>query len=91
MPNPDDDDDGSKFNLSDELRLLAQTELREDEATRQHALQQMREWIQKHPDIKCCRTGMKSKMQVFALTDSALYYDAEVQKDGKTAIIQKEL
>ncbi|GFG38460.1 hypothetical protein Cfor_02362 [Coptotermes formosanus] len=56
MPKSDDDDDGSKFHLSDELRLLAQTELREDDATRQHALQQMREWIQKHPDIKCCRT-----------------------------------
>lgn len=61
MPCPDDDDDdGSKFHLNDELRLLAQTELREDDATRQHALQQMREWIQKHPDIKCCRTGMES-------------------------------
>jgi hypothetical protein len=59
MPKSDDDDDGSKFHLNDELRLLAQAELREDDASRQHALQQMREWIQKHPDIKCCRTGTK--------------------------------
>ncbi|KAJ9573518.1 hypothetical protein L9F63_009082 [Diploptera punctata] len=53
-PNPVDD--GSECNLSEELRDLAQKELREDDATRQHALQQMREWIQKHPDIKRCRT-----------------------------------
>jgi ABC-type sugar transport system substrate-binding protein len=57
MPKPDDD--GSEFHLNDELRLLAQTELREDDVTRQQALQQMREWIQKHPDIRCCRTGMQ--------------------------------
>jgi hypothetical protein len=56
---PKPDDDGSEFHLNDELRLLAQSELREDDATRQQALQQMREWIQKHPDIKCCRTGMQ--------------------------------
>lgn len=56
---PKPDDDGSEFHLNDELRLLAQTELREDDVTRQQALQQMREWIQKHPDIRCCRTGMQ--------------------------------
>lgn len=53
---PKPEDDGSEFRLNDELRVLAQTELREDDASRQHALQQMREWIQKHPDIKRCRT-----------------------------------
>ncbi|XP_069676040.1 clavesin-1 [Periplaneta americana] len=53
---PKPEDDGSECRLSEELRLLAQTELREDDATRVHALQQMREWIEKHPDIKRCRT-----------------------------------
>ncbi|PSN51630.1 hypothetical protein C0J52_09444 [Blattella germanica] len=53
---PNASDDGSEFRLSEELRLIAETELREDDASRKHALQQMREWIQKHPDIKRCRT-----------------------------------
>lgn len=51
-----DNDDGE--NLPEELRIIAQTELREDDASRRHALEQMREWILKHPDIEYCRTGM---------------------------------
>lgn len=40
-----------------ELKLLAQVELRENEETRNHALANLREWIDKHPDIVNCRTG----------------------------------
>ncbi|XP_072160313.1 clavesin-1-like [Bemisia tabaci] len=42
--------------LREELRLVAKTELREDDAIRTHALRQMRDWISKHPDIEYCRT-----------------------------------
>lgn len=42
--------------LNEDLRLVARTELREDENIRVHSLKQMREWIQKHPDIEYCRT-----------------------------------
>ncbi|XP_075236375.1 clavesin-1-like isoform X2 [Lycorma delicatula] len=49
-------DDNDYENLSEELRLIAQTELREDDSSRRHALEQMREWIHKHPDIIYCRT-----------------------------------
>lgn len=43
--------------LNEDLRLLARTELREDDNIRVHCLKQMREWIHKHPDIEYCRTG----------------------------------
>ncbi|XP_055533311.1 retinaldehyde-binding protein 1-like [Wyeomyia smithii] len=44
------------FTLSNEYRELARKELREDEGTREQALMQMREWIEKNPYIKTCRT-----------------------------------
>ncbi|XP_067005123.1 clavesin-2 isoform X2 [Anabrus simplex] len=50
------EDDGYQCNLSEELKKVAQAELREDEATRRHALAQMRDWIAKHPHIRKCRT-----------------------------------
>lgn len=43
--------------LSQELQQTAQRELREDEATRSHALRQMRQWVNMHPDIHSCRKG----------------------------------
>lgn len=42
--------------LSPETKTAARTELREDEKTREHALQQLRHWVLKHPTIKNCRT-----------------------------------
>ncbi|XP_044742995.1 clavesin-1 [Chrysoperla carnea] len=48
--------DEYKCTLSPELQKLAQEELREDENTRTQAIQQVRDWINKHPNIKKCRT-----------------------------------
>ncbi|KAF3420121.1 hypothetical protein E2986_08334 [Frieseomelitta varia] len=42
--------------LSEATRTIARVELREDDATREEALKQFRHWIQKHPNIKRCRT-----------------------------------
>ncbi|KAF4519787.1 hypothetical protein B566_EDAN009038 [Ephemera danica] len=42
--------------LSAEAEEQARRELREDPATRDHALKLMRQWIAKHPDIRNCRT-----------------------------------
>lgn len=43
--------------LSEEAAKVARLELREDESTKQQALQQIIEWINKNPDLKDCRTG----------------------------------
>lgn len=45
-----------KCSLSPKDQSIAKAELREDESTREHALEQFREWIAKHPSIKRCRT-----------------------------------
>ena len=42
--------------LSEATRTIARVELREDDATREEALRQFRHWIQKHPNIRRCRT-----------------------------------
>ncbi|XP_014228618.1 clavesin-2 [Trichogramma pretiosum] len=42
--------------LSSQAQAVAKQQLREDEATRKHALEQFREWIRQHPRIKRCRT-----------------------------------
>ncbi|XP_043286862.1 clavesin-1 isoform X2 [Venturia canescens] len=42
--------------LSAEAKDAARAELREDDATRRHSLEQFRDWISKHPHIKQCRT-----------------------------------
>ncbi|OXU31538.1 hypothetical protein TSAR_013254 [Trichomalopsis sarcophagae] len=51
-----DQPDAYKCSLSSQAQAIAKRELREDEATREHALEQFRDWIQKHPSIKNCRT-----------------------------------
>lgn len=43
--------------LPDNVKKIALEELREDDNIREQSLQQMREWIDKHPNIKKCRTG----------------------------------
>ncbi|EFN84881.1 Retinaldehyde-binding protein 1-like protein 1 [Harpegnathos saltator] len=45
-----------KSTLSMETLEIARLELREDDNTREQALEQFRNWIQKHPAIKKCRT-----------------------------------
>ncbi|XP_033191707.1 clavesin-2 [Bombus vancouverensis nearcticus] len=42
--------------LSESTRTIARVELREDDAIREETLKQFRDWIQKHPNIKRCRT-----------------------------------
>lgn len=53
----DVEDDGYQFTGSDDLQKVAEEELRETETLRNSCLEQLRECIQKHPDIKKCRTG----------------------------------
>lgn len=42
--------------LSESTKLIAREELREDDAIKKQALDQFRQWIKKHPNIKRCRT-----------------------------------
>lgn len=51
-------DDGYQFSGNDSLAQFAEEELRETESLRSSSLQQLREAIHKHPDIKKCRTGI---------------------------------
>lgn len=44
--------------LSPETQKIAKEELREDEQSRQTALECMRDWIKQNPKIKNCRLGM---------------------------------
>lgn len=43
--------------LSAETQKVAKEELREDEQSRQTALECMRDWIRQNPKIKNCRLG----------------------------------
>lgn len=43
--------------LPESEKKKALEELREDDNIREQSLQQFREWINKHPNIKRCRTG----------------------------------
>ncbi|XP_052860453.1 retinaldehyde-binding protein 1-like [Anopheles cruzii] len=45
-----------EFTLPELYRNLAKEELREDDNIREQSLEQMREWIAKHPYIRKCRT-----------------------------------
>lgn len=45
------------FSLSDEYKNIALRDLREDDLIRKQSLEQMIDWIKKHPYIKSCRTG----------------------------------
>lgn len=48
--------DDYKSTLNADALKTASLELREDDSTREQALEQFRHWIQKHPAIKKCRT-----------------------------------
>lgn len=54
----DDDQQKEILHSNIDLKNLAQQELREDDESRMHALAVMRDWINKHPDITNCRTGI---------------------------------
>ncbi|KOC68047.1 Clavesin-2 [Habropoda laboriosa] len=54
MANSKEEDYGRE--LDESTSTIAREELREDGATRTEALNQFRHWIQKHPNIKRCRT-----------------------------------
>lgn len=49
--------DEYEFSLSDELKEITETELRETAATRDFALQAVREWIEANPRIAASRMG----------------------------------
>lgn len=49
--------DEYEFSLSDELKEMTETELRETAATRDFALQAVREWIEANPRIAASRMG----------------------------------
>ena len=55
----DVEEDGDEYTFpgSDELKKIAEDELRETDSLRATSLKQLRECIRKHPDIKKCRTG----------------------------------
>lgn len=50
--------DNYEFCLGKELKLLAETELRETCATRDFALKAIRDWIESNPRIAAARMGM---------------------------------
>lgn len=50
-------DDDYKFPFGEELRKLAEEELGETDARRDHALQMLREWAEKNPRIAKIRMG----------------------------------
>lgn len=60
-------EDNYKFTGDADLAKFAEDELRETESLRASSLQQLRECIQKHPDIKKCRTGMNQCLTTFFL------------------------
>lgn len=45
------------FNLSDDYKVLALNDLREEDIIRKQSLIHMIDWISKHPFIKSCRIG----------------------------------
>lgn len=49
--------DNYEFRLSKELKVLAETELRETCATRDFALKALRDWIESNPRILASRMG----------------------------------
>lgn len=49
--------DDYKFTLSNELKEIAETELRETKSNRDHALKAMRDWIATNPRINTARLG----------------------------------
>lgn len=53
--------DSYEFRLGNELKLLAESELRETCATRDFALKALRDWIESNPRIAAARLGKPFK------------------------------
>lgn len=49
------------FQLSDDLKKLAEVELRETAATRDFALKALRDWIESNPRIAAARLGKQTR------------------------------
>lgn len=63
-------------NLPESVQKIAMEELREDDNIREQSLQQLREWISKHPAIKKCRTGNVIKFIFLNLLLNLSFLDA---------------
>lgn len=59
--------DDYKFILGDELKVMAENELRETCATRDFALQAVREWIEANPRIHAARLGKLILLQCIVI------------------------
>lgn len=53
------DVDNYTFKLSDELKAVAETELRETKSAREFGLKALRDWIKTNPRIIAVRLGKK--------------------------------
>lgn len=53
--------DSYTFQLDDELKQMAETELRETCATRDFAMKALRDWIESNPRIAAARLGTSPK------------------------------
>lgn len=62
-----------EFCLSDELKVMTETELRETCATRDFALQALRDWIEANPRIAASRMGKFTMNLLFSSTLPYLY------------------
>lgn len=58
-----------KYNcpLSEETQRVAKEQLREDNDSRDHALQQMQEWVKRNPRIERCRTGTPLRIIMYEI------------------------
>lgn len=59
--------------LPEAAKKTALEELREDDSMREQSLTQMREWINKHPNIKRCRTG-EGKLRIVKIVLKKAYF-----------------
>lgn len=57
--------DKYEFKLGDELKTVAETELRETPASRDFALNAIREWIRANPRIIAVRLGKDQKIYIW--------------------------
>lgn len=69
--------DQYKFELSDQFRNLAKDELREDDNVRLQAMEQLKDWIEKNPYIKNCRTDSKFLLKFLRFRKFAVHQAGE--------------
>lgn len=61
------DADKYVFKLSDDLKEMAENELRETAATRDFALKALREWIESNPRIVAARLGKYDCLEFYSI------------------------